>query len=632
MKHIHRILALLLSLVMVLGIGATAFAADTAQATIDTARTASLTVYKYDITRAEADGVWDRETYVSTGTYDQAVNDVLGDESFTNNSGTNNLAYGYAVKGVEFTTLKIAEIATESRYVEGVYTTSVVYGFDESAAARDFLDALGLTAEDAAYTEEGRTFCRSDVLAGAMAEALAANATSVKNAMENLVKDNGGSPMPETDDHGMSHVEGMPLGLYLVAETRVPDMVTSTCDPFLLSLPMTTVDGNAWNYDVTVYPKNETGMPTLEKTVREAKDDTGKNEGSDAIDDGYAHHATASMGDTLEYQILSTLPSITSEASYLTTYTFEDHLERGLAYRKNDVVIEFFRDSACTDKIATWTEGDGKFTVSYEESDMTIAMTDAGLAEMNGSRAVFSAEDALKSGYSDCVMRITYACTLTDEATVSCGDESNDNQVRLTWKRTNTVHYDILEDDCHVYTYGIDLTKEFSDGQGHFENVKFRIHNDTDNYWLTATLQDGFWYVTGHAETEAEATVFVPDENGILAVTGMEDDAYTFTEIETDEGYTLLKDDVVVVITAGESEETCPVCHEHFLTPSATVNGDEVEMTEAHAAVPFLVVNTPGFELPKTGSLGTWLFTLGGAAAAGLGTVLLLGRRRRGEN
>ena len=92
MKHIHRILALLLSLVMVLSMGATAFAADTAQATIDTARTASLTVYKYDITRAEADGVWDRETYVSTGTYDQAVNDVLGDESFTNNSGTNNLA------------------------------------------------------------------------------------------------------------------------------------------------------------------------------------------------------------------------------------------------------------------------------------------------------------------------------------------------------------------------------------------------------------------------------------------------------------------------------------------------------------------------------------------------------------
>lgn len=28
---------------------------------------------------------------------------------------------------------------------------------------------------------------------------------------------------------------------------------------------MTTIDGKDWNYDVTVYPKNQTGNPTLEK-------------------------------------------------------------------------------------------------------------------------------------------------------------------------------------------------------------------------------------------------------------------------------------------------------------------------------------------------------------------------------
>ena len=41
-----------------------------------------------------------------------------------------------------------------------------------------------------------------------------------------------------------------------------------------------TIDGTAWNYDVTVYPKNQTGNPTLDKTVREAKNSTGKNTGS----------------------------------------------------------------------------------------------------------------------------------------------------------------------------------------------------------------------------------------------------------------------------------------------------------------------------------------------------------------
>ncbi len=34
---------------------------------------------------------------------------------------------------------------------------------------------------------------------------------------------------------------------------------------------MTTIDGKGWNYDVTVYPKNQTGSPNLEKTVREDK-------------------------------------------------------------------------------------------------------------------------------------------------------------------------------------------------------------------------------------------------------------------------------------------------------------------------------------------------------------------------
>lgn len=51
---------------------------------------------------------------------------------------------------------------------------------------------------------------------------------------------------------------------------------------------MTSIDGMNWNYDVTVYPKNERTAPTLEKTLRESKADTGKNDGTDSITDGYA--------------------------------------------------------------------------------------------------------------------------------------------------------------------------------------------------------------------------------------------------------------------------------------------------------------------------------------------------------
>lgn len=106
------------------------------------------------------------------------------------------------------------------------------------------------------------------------------------------------------------------LGLYLVVETYVPENVFQTTAPFFVSLPMTAIDGQDWNYDVTVYPKNETDMPTLEKTLRESKPDTGKHNGAtDDITDGYAHTGTGSDGDVVDYQIISTLPTITSNAT-----------------------------------------------------------------------------------------------------------------------------------------------------------------------------------------------------------------------------------------------------------------------------------------------------------------------------
>lgn len=45
-----------------------------------------------------------------------------------------------------------------------------------------------------------------------------------------------------------------------------------------------------------------------------------------------------------------------------------------------------------------------------------------------------------------------------------------------------------------------------------FKHVKFKIWNETDGYWVTATRNDaeGVYYVTGHVTEEADATVFYP--------------------------------------------------------------------------------------------------------------------------
>ena len=65
-----KIFALLLAILVVSSFSITAFAAPVDEATIDTSRTGTLDIYKYDLTNAEKDGVWD-SSYVSTGVKDE---------------------------------------------------------------------------------------------------------------------------------------------------------------------------------------------------------------------------------------------------------------------------------------------------------------------------------------------------------------------------------------------------------------------------------------------------------------------------------------------------------------------------------------------------------------------------------
>ena len=609
MKKIHRLLAMLMAVVMALSLITTAFA----EPTIDPGKKASLSIYKYDITKAGNDGAWDAESYVSTGLHDDAVIDKLSK---------------YAIQGVEFTYLRVADVTTSNELLDGQRQVGVLYGFDSSDRSNAVLSAIGLTAADAHKTENGINYFTSDVLNNKLSAALAANATNVKNALETAMK-NGGVAMPETDATGHASADQLEQGVYLVVETRVPENVTSTCNPFLVSLPMTTIDGTAWNYDVTVYPKNQTGNPTLEKTVREDKNSTGKNDGNlTDIKDGYEHTATASVGDTVDYQIISTLPTITSKASNLSEYTYVDTMSKGIRYNKNDVVIEFFKGTGCTDKIATWDESSGKFAVAYDDAanTMTIRMTDTGLSEINEAATVYT--DSVKRGYSDCTMRITYAATLTADAQMD--DTDNPNEVELTWRRTNNTYFDTLKDCCHVYTYGIDILKQFSDNGGDLRNVKFKLRNDTDDVYVVADQKDGVYYAKGIATKKADATIFVPNSSGHIVVKGLEDDAYSLTEIATDKGYVLLKEAVKIVIKTSENGQ-CEKCGAKLLTASATVNGKDVTMTEGNAIVPLTVVNNPGFDLPKTGGYGTWMFTAGGVALLGAAAFVVI-RSRKHKN
>ena len=129
-----KLFSLLLALVMVGSFSIPAFAAAD-PALIDTTRTGSISLYKYDVTGAEKDGVWD-SSYVSTGIRDESgVEAILGNPARVSALNANGDAYGYAVRGVEFTYVKLADILAYTKTEDNTNRVELLYGIENSMSS-----------------------------------------------------------------------------------------------------------------------------------------------------------------------------------------------------------------------------------------------------------------------------------------------------------------------------------------------------------------------------------------------------------------------------------------------------------------------------------------------------------------
>lgn len=565
---------------------------------IDTSKTGSLTIHKYDLTAAEAAGV-DVSGYQNNGEVDAEAAAELAN---------------YAIAGVEYTYIRVGDINTSSENGE----IKLLYDIpDELETVLDLED----TRNNNNYT--------SDEINQALADLMTDNTAGKDALFDYFEAASGKTAMDLTDSTGMTSDSEMELGLYLVVETKVPANVHTTTDPFFVSLPMTDETGDEWFYDVNVYPKNQTETEQVDKLVKQ-HDDT---------DADYADIATGSIGDQMDYTFVTKLPKITDQATYLTQYQFADTIQEGLTYNK-DFTIYIYGNrtdaeaNATSAAIATWQQGQGNFTVTYanEDKNATIALTEAGLAAINPA-------------YSEYYMVVSYSCVINNDAVL--GDASNPNDVTLSYSRTNTADIETVTDTARVFSYGINLEKTFSGQVGNPENVQFVLQNQTNGHYITAVAASaGVYNVTDNNKSsdEANATKFSPNADGSLIINGLEADTYVLTEIHTDAGFSLLKEPMTIVINQTIDEiipstntlydsttEDTPVVVNNGDRASATVDGSAANMssddTSANAYVDMVVVNTPTFVLPQTGGNGTLIFTLAGCGIALAAFAFVMVRR-----
>lgn len=622
---------------------------------IDENARGSIKIHKYDITSAEKEGYVFRyaENEHQTDGQDSVLNTPDGKSVVITADGKENRQAAealrdYAITGVEFSYLRVGDVKTLSDADDDKVNGDVelVYGLDKdlmailglqpfdkqdaAGRAKAYIDnvnyftsqqindalraGLGERQYDASYAtgeEEGRGTSNSP------GERLDKEAgVTVKDRLEEYITKDGaahraGIAMAKTDANGETGVKDLALGLYLIVETKVPENVVDVTAPWFVQVPMTTLDGEEWFYDIECYPKNQTGQPDLDKLVRNAYGTAGLNHDSagpasytkgekiergdeysadseivtnDSHKDGladwlmapdkkgdysYGSTVTASEGDLLDYILVSKLPRVTGTATYLQMYELIDTLSDGLHYN-NDVKIAIYRDEQSAKSndtsraIAVWKMQDSanyNFTCSEAKGKtdgstaLHITLTPRGLNEIN------------KNYYDGAHYMVAYyTAKVESDATTVLGDEGNPNDVTLVWKRSSEGYHNTLEDRCILYTYGIDLTKTFSDGKAKPEDykaVQFVLYNRTEGYYVQARPSDtdGLYYVTGKAAAKGRATSFHPGPKGNLVINGLEGDDYAMTEIHTAKGYSILKEELIIEIEPAARDITASSVH-----------------------------------------------------------------------
>ena len=301
-------------------------------------------------------------------------------------------------------------------------------------------------------------------------------------------------------------------------------------------------------------------------------------------------------GDGYEYNAV-----VGDNSSVVAKYTTIPVTKSGEDSEEGDSVVEIGGTASYTietyipSEVSTFTLVDTLTGASYNQDSVNISINgvDGDVADITG--VVTFENNTMTINLSDYVQYAGQKVTITYDVTVTgtaVGNEVVPNDDKHTYDQDITTR---------LATGAIQLTKtgegDDIDGLAGAVFKVYKMENDTKVY-LKETVTDGVKaYSWG---TEADASTYTTDENGIILIEGLDLDTYYFQEVQAPEGYSINTEDADVELTEANTTATAETA-----TPA------ETSMTDTKLA-----------SLPSTGGIGTTIFTVGGCiimiAAAGL--------------
>ena len=480
-------------------------------------------------------------------------------------------------------------------------------------------DVSGKTLSNVEWGENG-TGTKGKSVADDVLNALAAvaNGTDAEKlaVIKNYVKLDSTAfrtvPKDVTDVNAEISVDEIPAGYYLIKDK---DNTQDGEGGFYTLYVVKVTDGT-----LTFKPKGD--VPTSEKKIVE---------GGNKVDAN-----SASIGDTVNYEITGTLPS-NIDAYQTYYYQFTDTLSKGLTFG-NDVKV-MIGDKDVTGSFAVTSATDEETGVT------TITITIENLKGISDVTITAGTE-----------VVVTYSATLNKDAVIA--GNGNPNDVKLTYSNDpnhsgageNNPKGETPKDEVVTYTTELTITK--TDGENILPGAEFTLSGEgvnivlvteevftPDNTGAYYKLKDGTYTKTAPAEgmqdkydsteikyakevkitpkgnvaTTTDVVGTVSPETGKLTFTGLGAGDYTLTESKTPAGYntiTPINFKITFNTDTKEFESTAPIHVESDNTLSTTI------------------VNKAGVKLPETGGIGTTIFyTLGAVLVVGAGVLLVTKKR-----
>ena len=408
------------------------------------------------------------------------------------------------------------------------------------------------------------------------------------------------------------------IGFYIIIETGTSgDSASVASKSMLVPLPyVDTAEGNKlfWNFDLTITPKDE--PVNVDKSI---------------IEDGEKENvSTNNVGDILTYQVDADIPHYdASTNTQMVKYIITDTLSKGLDFyiegdpeNNIDIIVSNFSGETKTLKPGTlethqttigeepytyYSVTDGDYAVSYDGKTMTL---------------VFDYPDIM--AYNN--LQLNYQVKINEDAVI--GVEGNPNQVDLEYTNNNkTWNTSVPEDETKSFVFGLKINKidpniKEEDKQA-LQGAEFQVVRDGTPIATYTFDENGDRVLNSNNGLTA-----VTNEDGIAYLLGIDEGTYTLKETKAPNGYILPEEGLELVITDADEEGNVDG------NATYTLGGKELDVFEdiADGSVATATIeNNKGFNLPRTGGAGTWMFAVGGILImAGMATAFV--KLRKKEN